>query len=345
MSANCLIPKNYRSILDPIDTQKAIKLIKDFFQTNLAEALNLRRVTAPMFVRAGAGINDDLNGVERPISFNIKNMNNTRAEIVQSLAKWKRLTLADLKILLGEGLYTDMNAIRPDESLDNLHSLYVDQWDWERVISEENRNLEFLQRIVRKIFLVLKKTEHFIYAHYPEIKPILPEEITFIHSEELEIKYPELTPGEREDAICHEYGAVFIIGIGASLNNGQPHEGRAPDYDDWTTLTERGPGLNGDIIVWYPELEKALELSSMGIRVDPQALEKQLEITGTTERKELYFHQKLLNGELPLSIGGGIGQSRLCMFCLKKAHIGEVQAGIWPDEITEKCQKNDIFLL
>jgi len=345
MTKNLLISKDYRSILDVKETEKAIKLIKDFFQLNLAEALNLRRVTAPLIVKTGTGINDDLNGVERPISFNIKNMKNVKAEVVQSLAKWKRLALANLKISIDEGIYTDMNAIRPDEILDNLHSLYVDQWDWERVISKEKRNLEFLKCIVRKIYRVLKKTEYFIHKRYPKIKPVLPEEIFFIHSEELAKRYPELTPIEREEAICNEYGAVFIIGIGAPLKNGQPHDGRAPDYDDWTTPTEEGPGLNGDIIVWYSVLEKAFEISSMGIRVDHQVLEKQLEITGATGRKKLFFHQKLLNEELPLSIGGGIGQSRLCMFFLKKAHIGEVQASIWPDEIIEECQENHIFLL
>jgi len=345
MHNNCIIPENYRPILDVKETEKAIKLIKDFFQINLAETLNLKRVTAPLFVKAGTGINDDLTGVERPISFNIKNIPNTKAEIVQSLAKWKRLTLSYLKIKEGEGIYTDMNAIRPDETLDNLHSLYVDQWDWERVISKKERNLGFLKSIVMEIYLTLKKTEHFIYTHYPEIKPILPEDIFLIHSEELERRYPELTPIEREDAICRECGAVFIIGIGSPLKNGHPHDGRAPDYDDWTTSTEKGLGLNGDIIVWYPVLKKAFEISSMGIRVDQQALKKQLEITGTTERKELYFHKKLLRGELPLSIGGGIGQSRLCMFFLRKAHIGEIQASIWPDEIIEECQKNKIFLL
>jgi len=345
MIKNCRIPKNYQSILNVKETEEAIKLIKDFFQVNLAEALNLRRVTAPLMVKAGTGINDDLTGMERPISFNIKNMSNTKAEIIQSLAKWKRLTLANLKIKTGEGIYTDMNAIRPDEILDNLHSLYVDQWDWERVISKEERDLELLKSTSRKIYQVLKKTEYFIYEHYPEIQPVLPEEIFFIHSEELEKRYPELSPQEREDAICKEYGAVFIIGIGAPLKNGQPHDGRAPDYDDWSTPTEEGTGLNGDIIVWYPVLEKAFEISSMGIRVDQNALEKQLKMTGTTERKKLFFHQKLLKGELPLSIGGGIGQSRLCMFFLKKAHIGEIQVSIWPDEIIEECQKNNIFLL
>lgn len=345
MTKNLLISKNYQSILDVRETEKAIKMVKDFFQLNLAEALNLRRVTAPLFVKAGTGINDDLNGVERPISFNIKNMSNTEAEIVQSLAKWKRLTLASLKISLGEGIYTDMNAIRPDEILDNLHSLYVDQWDWEKVISKEERNLEFLKCIVKKIYRVMKKTEYFIYKQYPEIKPILPEEMYFVHSEELEEIYPHFTPIEREDAICKEYGAVFIIGIGAPLKNGQPHDGRAPDYDDWTTPTEKGLGLNGDIIVWYPVSEKAFEISSMGIRVDQQVLEKQLEMTGTTERKELFFHKKLLKGELPPTIGGGIGQSRLCMLFLRKVHIGEIQSSIWPDATTEDCRKNNIFLL
>lgn len=345
MSKKCRIPENYQSILDVKETEKAIKLIKDFFQINLAEALNLERVTAPLFVKAGTGINDDLNGVERPISFYIKNMNNTKAEVVQSLAKWKRLTLANLKMNPGEGIYTDMNAIRPDEILDDLHSLYVDQWDWEKVISKEERNLEFLINIVRKIYQVLKRTEYIINKQYPEIKPILPEEIYFVHSEELDKRYPHFTPIEREYAICKEYGAVFIIGIGAPLENGYPHDGRAPDYDDWTTPTEKGLGLNGDIIVWYPVLEKAFEISSMGIRVDQQVLEKQLEMTGTTERKELFFHKKLLKGELPLSIGGGIGQSRLCMLFLRKAHIGEIQSSIWPDAMTEDCRKNNIFLL
>jgi len=345
MSVNCITPKNYRTLLDAMETEKAIKLIKDFFQTNLAEALNLRRVTAPLFVKSGTGINDDLNGLEKPVSFAIKDMDNTTAEIVQSLAKWKRLTLALLGIHQGQGIYTDMNAIRPDERLDNLHSLYVDQWDWERVMSEKERNLEFLQHIVKKIYLVMRRTEFYIHAHYTEIMPFLPEEIAFIHSLELERRYPDLTPREREHAICMECGAVFIIGIGAALANGLPHDGRAPDYDDWIAPTEMGPGLNGDIIVWNPVLEKAFELSSMGIRVDPNSLDRQLKITGTTERRELLFHKKLLNNELPLSVGGGIGQSRLCMFYLKKVHIGEVQTSIWPDDMLEVCQRNNIFLL
>ncbi len=345
MDKTFIIPEKYQLILDVMETEKAIKLIKDYFQVSLGKALNLRRVTAPLFVKAGTGINDDLTGVEIPISFKIKNMDNMEAEIVQSLAKWKRLTLAQLKINPSAGIYTDMNAIRPDEILDNLHSLYVDQWDWERVITKEERNLEFLKIIARKIYLVLKKTEDFISAHYPEIEPILPPKITFIHSEELERRYPGMKPEEREEAVCKKHRAVFLLGIGSPLKSGLPHDGRAPDYDDWTTPTEMGPGLNGDIIVWYPVLEKALEISSMGIRVDPSTLEKQLRITKTMERKRLYFHQKLLSGELPLSIGGGIGQSRLCMFFLRKAHIGEIQVSLWPEEIREECQKNNIFLL
>jgi len=339
------IPQKYRPILDSLETERAIKLIKDFFQVNLAEALNLRRVTAPLFVKSGTGINDDLNGVERPISFGIKNMNGTRAEIVQSLAKWKRLTLANLDIKPGDGIYTDMNAIRPDEVLDSLHSIYVDQWDWERVISPGERTIEFLKDIVRKIFLVMRKTEEFVHSNYPEIKPVLPEDIRFVHSLELERMYPDLTPREREDAVCRESGAVFIIGIGAPLAGGRPHDGRAPDYDDWTSPTPLGPGLNGDIIVWYPPMAKAFELSSMGIRVDAEALERQLEATGTTKRKAMYFHQKLLAGHLPLCVGGGIGQSRLCMFFLRKAHIGEIQASLWPDEMVEDCLRKNIFLL
>ncbi len=345
MSFNGRIPIKYRTLLDQLETEKAIKLTKDFFEVNLAEKLNLRRVTAPLFVKAGTGINDDLNGVEQPISFKIKNMSKTKAEIVQSLAKWKRLTLANLRIRLSQGIYADMNAIRPDEILDNLHSLYVDQWDWERVISERERSLHFLKSIVRKIYGVIRATEHFIHSHYSVIKPGLPEDIYFIHTAELEKRFPNLCPTEREDAICRLYGAVFLVGIGAPLKNGKPHDGRAPDYDDWTTPTEEGPGLNGDIIFWYPELERSFEISSMGIRVDQQALKNQLELTGTTERKELFFHRKLLRGELPLSVGGGIGQSRLCMFFLKKAHIGEVQASLWTDEILEECQRANIPLL
>jgi len=342
---NIHVPKGYHPILDVRETEKAIKFIKTFFQENLADTLNLKRVTAPLVVEADSGINDDLNGVERPVSFPVKDLGDKRAEVVQSLAKWKRLALADLKIYPGEGLYTDMNAVRPDETLDNLHSIYVDQWDWERTIVEEDRNIDFLKNIVKKIYRVLRRTELFIHEKYPEIGQLLPKEITFIHTEDLEDKYPELSPEKREDMAAREYGAIFLIGIGAPLKNGRPHDGRAPDYDDWITPNDRGTGLNGDIIVWYPPLNQAFELSSMGIRVSPESLEKQLEISNNTNRKELYFHKRLLNGELPYSIGGGIGQSRLCMFFLRKAHIGEIQAGLWPEKMREVCRKNDIFFL
>lgn len=345
MSTNYDLFKEYKPALDAMETENAIKLIKDFFQTNLAGTLNLRRVTAPLFVASGTGINDDLNGTERPVGFDIKDMDNTRAEIVQSLAKWKRLTLGNLGMKNGQGIYTDMNAIRPDEQLDHIHSLYVDQWDWERVITQAERNVEFLQHIVKEIFQVIRKTEFFLHAHYAELKPELPEKIKFIHSLDLEKIYPDLLPQQREDAVCQKYGAVFICGIGAALANGYPHDSRAPDYDDWITPTQYGPGLNGDIIVWNPVLNKSFELTSMGIRVDPSALDAQLSITETTDRKQYLFHKKLLNNELPLSIGGGIGQSRLCMFYLKKAHIGEVQASIWPELMIKECRNRNIFLL
>ena len=346
MKTNVIIPNQYQPLLDLEETEKAIRLIKEFFQTNLSFELNLMRVTAPLFVKAGTGINDDLNGIEKPVSFRIKALDGMGAEIVQSLAKWKRMTLADYGFKHGEGLYTDMNAIRPDEELDNLHSLYVDQWDWERVISPEERNLEFLKNIVRKIYDVIKRTEKYICHHYSVIQPILPQDIAFIHSEELEEQYPDLTPRERERAVCQEHGAVFIIGIGSDLKNGRPHDGRAPDYDDWSTPLDSGfRGLNGDIIVYYPALDTAYELSSMGIRVDADTLLRQLEIKGEMKRKNLLFHRRLLNGELPLSIGGGIGQSRLCMLYLRKAHIGEIQTGIWPDDMITKCRENNIILL
>ncbi len=334
----------YQPILNVRETEKAIKLIKDFFQTNLTDELNLDRVTAPLFVESGTGVNDDLNGVEQPVRFFVKYMNTT-VEIVQSLAKWKRLALADLNIPHGRGIYTDMNAVRPDEVLDNLHSIYVDQWDWERVISAKERTIDFLKSIVQKIYNIMRRTEWFLQANYPEIEPTLPGTITFIPSQELEDRYPDLSPKEREDAICKKHGAVFIIGIGAPLKNGKPHDGRAPDYDDWITQTELGYGLNGDIVCWFPILNSSIEISSMGIRVNPESLEKQLEITGTTERKNLFFHKKLLHRKLPLCIGGGIGQSRLCMFFLRKAHIGEIQVGIWPPAMIKECKKNNIFLL
>jgi aspartate--ammonia ligase len=341
-----LVPPDYHPSLDVKQTEKAIKLIKDFFEVSLATELRLSRVTAPLFVLRGTGINDDLNGVEAPVSFPIADMNGQTAEIVQSLAKWKRMMLADYGIQRGYGLYTDMNAVRPSEKLDNLHSLYVDQWDWERVIGPEERTIPFLQEIVRKIYAAIKRTEFHLCDHYPFIKPELPDEITFIHSEELQRKYPDLSPRQREEEIVRQHRAVFIIGIGGPLADGIPHDGRAPDYDDWTTPTSDGfHGLNGDIVVWNNVLNCSYELSSMGIRVDRDALLKQLEITGTLERKELLFHRRLLNNELPLSIGGGIGQSRLCMYFLRKAHIGEVQVGLWPAEMVEACRENSIFLL
>lgn len=339
------IPQNYQPLLDANQTEKAIKLVKDSFQQDLASELRLRRVTAPLFVMKGTGINDDLNGIERPVTFPVKELGDNKAEVVHSLAKWKRMTLADLNISQGYGLYTDMNAIRPDEELSNIHSLYVDQWDWERVISEEERNLDFLKKIVRKIYSALLRTEFIVSENFPQIQPILPEDITFIHAEELEEQYPGLTPKEREHEAAKQYGAVFIIGIGGALPGGEKHDGRAPDYDDWTTPTlGNRKGLNGDILVWNPVLETSLELSSMGIRVNKDALLKQLAITGTESRKNLYWHQRLLNGELPLSVGGGIGQSRLCMYFLRKAHIGEIQSSIWPDEMKNTCKENKIEL-
>ena len=345
MSIPSACKARYRSILNVTETERAIKLIKDFFQTRLARSLHLRRITAPFFVKAGTGINDDLNGVEKPVTFQAASLDGARIEVVQSLAKWKRLALRDLKIKTGDGIYTDMNAIRPDETLDALHSLYVDQWDWERVITPEQRNLKFLKHIVRKIYAVVRNTEHFIRSHYPKIKPQLPDDITFIHAQDLEDMHPGLSPADRETAFCRDRGAIFVIGIGAPLRGGQPHDGRAPDYDDWTTATESGPGLNGDIIVWNPVLERAFEISSMGIRVDRPALERQLEMTGQTARRKLYFHRELLGGRLPLSVGGGIGQSRLCMYYLRKTHIGEVQSGLWPDAVVSDCRSRGVFLL
>jgi aspartate--ammonia ligase len=340
------IPKNYKSILDVNQTEQAIKQIKDFFQMNLATELRLRRVTAPLFVKQGTGINDDLNGIEKPVSFPMKDLDGSVAEIVQSLAKWKRLALADLKFKHGLGIYTDMNAIRPEEELSNIHSLYVDQWDWERVISNEERNLDFLKVVVKKIYAALVRTEFLVSENYLEIKPELPENITFIHSEDLAAQYPDLTPFEREMEAAKKYKAIFIIGIGGVMPNGEIHDGRAPDYDDWfTPTTEKHRGLNGDLILWNNMLNRAFEVSSMGIRVDKQTLIQQLKIRGQEKRSELMWHKMLLNDELPLTIGGGIGQSRLCMYFLRKAHIGEIQSSIWPDEMITKCKANGIHLL
>ncbi|MFA5264728.1 MAG: aspartate--ammonia ligase [Opitutaceae bacterium] len=341
-----MIPENYRPLLNAKETERAIKSIKDFFELNLATELNLSRVTAPLFVKSGTGINDDLNGVERPVSFPMRDLAGERAEIVQSLAKWKRLQLANLGFEPGYGLYTDMNAIRPDETLDNIHSLYVDQWDWERVIVPAERSLAFLEKVVRKIYSILKRTEHFVFERYPSIRPELPEDIVFIHAEELLARYPNLPPKERERRLLKECGAAFITGIGGALANGEIHDGRAPDYDDWTTPTSQGrKGLNGDILVWNPVLKFAFELSSMGIRVDKKALLRQLKIRGCEQRSKLYWHGKLLNNEMPLSIGGGIGQSRLCMYFLRKAHVGEIQSSLWPDDMLASCRSRNISLL
>jgi aspartate--ammonia ligase len=340
------VPENYKAILNLKQTELGIKSIKDFFQQNLSSELRLRRVTAPLFVECGTGINDDLNGIERPVNFPIKDMNDKRAEIVHSLAKWKRLTLAEYQIDEGYGIYTDMNAIRADEELDNLHSLYVDQWDWELTINESDRNVAFLKQIVRRIYAAMLRTEYMVYELFPEIKPELPREITFIHAQQLLDKYPDKSAKDREDAIAKENGAVFIIGIGADLSNGEPHDGRAPDYDDWITENEEGYlGLNGDLLVWNPVLQRGMELSSMGIRVNPESLKKQLALKNKQERKSLYFHKRLLNNELPLSIGGGIGQSRLCMYYLRKAHIGEIQASLWPLEMRMEAKQKGINLI
>lgn len=339
-------PANYRPLLDLKQTEQGIKLIKEFFQQNLSTELRLRRVTAPLFVLQGMGINDDLSGVERAVSFPIKDLADARAEVVHSLAKWKRLTLADYDIEPGYGIYTDMNAIRADEKLGNLHSLYVDQWDWERVITAEDRTVEFLKNIVRRIYAAMLRTEFMVCETYPQIKPFLPDNLFFIHAEELRQLYPDLTAKEREDRITREHGAVFIIGIGGKLGDGKEHDLRAPDYDDYSTMGENGlPGLNGDLLIWDSVIDRAVELSSMGIRVDKEALLHQLKISGKEERKELYFHRRLLEGTLPLSIGGGIGQSRLCMVYLRKAHIGEIQASIWPEEMRNECAENGMPLI
>ncbi|MBN1262260.1 MAG: aspartate--ammonia ligase [Anaerolineae bacterium] len=346
MATRLTLPKTYCPLLDSRETEAAIRRIKTYFQENLAFELNLMRVTAPLFVQAGAGINDDLNGVERPVAFPVKALGESRVEIVQSLAKWKRLRLADLGAPAGSGIYTDMNAIRPDEDLDNLHSLYVDQWDWERVITRQERTVDFLKVIVRRIYDVIWRTEKYICHQFPVLDPQLPETITFIHAEELEARWPNLTPKERELASCREHGAVFIVGIGGALPGGAPHDGRAPDYDDWSTPTYHGyRGLNGDIVVHYPLLDVAYELSSMGIRVDAPALLYQLALRDALNRRDLFFHRRLLAAELPLTIGGGIGQSRLCMFYLHKAHIGEVQASLWPQEMVDDCRDHEIILL
>lgn len=340
-------PKGYKDILGGEEnTEKAIKLVKDMFQANLSAQLSLLRVTAPMVVMAGTGINDELNSVERPVTFPIKDMDDRPAEVVHSLAKWKRLKLGEMNVEPGRGIYTDMNALRPDEELDNLHSIYVDQWDWERVIRREDRNIEFLKKIVRRIYEAIKVTENRLYVEFPQIKPVLPDEIHFVFAEELRVIYPELTPKEREDAVTKKYGAVFVMGIGHPFEDGTQHDGRAADYDDWSTVNEAGiPGLNGDILLWNPILERAFEVSSMGIRVDEEAMRRQLKMRGQEYKADLYFHKKLLNGELPHTIGGGIGQSRLCMLLLRKAHVGEIQSSIWPEAMRAECAAAGIHLM
>ena len=339
-------PTGYRNLLGNAEnTEKAIKLVKDMFQENLSAQLVLLRVTAPMVVLTGTGINDDLNSVERPVSFPIRDMNEQRAEVVHSLAKWKRLKLGELQIPSGRGIYTDMNALRPDEELDNIHSLYVDQWDWERVITPQQRTIAYLKQTVRRIYEAIKVTENKLYVDFPQLSPTLPEEIFFIHAQQLLDRYPTLSAKERENEIVRQYGAVFVIGIGAPLSNGEPHDGRAADYDDWSSPNEEGyTGLNGDLLLWNPVLESAFEVSSMGIRVDPTSMAAQLEQRGQQTKATLYFHRRLLAGELPLTIGGGIGQSRLCMYLLRKAHIGEIQSSIWPEAMRRECAEAGIVL-
>lgn len=341
-----VIPEGYRNILGNIEnTEKAIKAVKDMFQDNLSAQLALLRVTAPMTVLSGTGLNDDLNGVESPVSFPVKDMDGRKAEVVHSLAKWKRIKLAQMGVAPGRGIYTDMNALRPEEELDNIHSIYVDQWDWEKVIVPEQRTLDFLKKTVRRIYEAIKVTENKLYVEFPQIEPMLPEEIFFIHSQQLLRMYPDLSPKEREDAVVKEHKAVFIIGIGGLLSDGNPHDGRAADYDDWSSVNEEGhEGLNGDLLLWNPVLQSAFEVSSMGIRVDSEALRRQLKLRGEEEKSELMYHKMLLEGRLPLTIGGGIGQSRLCMFLLRKAHIGEIQSSLWPEEMRMKCHEAGIEL-
>ena len=331
------IPEGYQSQLNLYDTQVAIKTVKDFFQTLLAERLHLLRVSAPLFVDPTSGLNDNLNGVERPVSFDILHQDGREAEIVHSLAKWKRYALKKYGFSAGEGLYTDMSAIRRDEETDNIHSIYVDQWDWEKIITRETRTVETLQETVRTVYKVLRKTEKYMAIHYDYITEILPHDIFFITTSELEEMFPDYSPKEREYYITKAKGAVCIMQIGDKLANGEPHDGRAPDYDDWA--------LNADIVVYYPVLDIALELSSMGIRVDKDSLLSQLEKAGCPERASLPFHQAIINDELPLTIGGGIGQSRICMFFLRKAHIGEVQSSLWPEETMREAEKIGLQLL
>ena len=332
-----IIPENYTPVIDFMESQRAIKKIKDFFQQELAYGLSLRRVTAPLFVAPETGLNDNLNGVERTVSFTVKDMGEKPVEIVQSLAKWKRMALGKYRIQPGNGIYTDMNAIRRDEELDNLHSIYVDQWDWEKVITKEQRTEEYLREVVTNLYNALKNLGDYVNRLYRNLRTELPNEIFFVTTQELEDMYPDKTPKEREDAITEEKRAVFIMKIGGTLKSGRRHDGRAPDYDDWE--------LNGDIILWNEILGQAFEISSMGIRVDEKAMEKQLKEAGAEDRRAMEFHRMILGKERPYTIGGGIGQSRLCMFFLRKAHIGEVQVSIWPEDMIKECSENNIFLL
>lgn len=332
-----IIPEGYQPVINIKETEIGIKYVKDYFERELAKQLNLTRVSAPLFVKPETGLNDNLNGVERPVSFGIKEQDEAMAEIVHSLAKWKRMALKRYGFHLGEGLYTDMNAIRRDEETDNIHSLFVDQWDWEKIIEKSERNIETLKKIVIKVYAALTNTEEYMAGIYPHIGKILPDNIYFITSQELEDIYPSCTPKEREYHIAKEKGAVFIMQIGGALKSGERHDGRAPDYDDWK--------LNGDIIVYYPLLDIALELSSMGIRVDEDSLREQLKISGCMDRAELPFQKALLDGELPYTVGGGIGQSRICMLYLRKAHIGEVQSSVWPDAVIEEADRRGLPLL
>ncbi len=337
MKERLIIPEGYKSSLNIKETEIAIKRVKDFFETELSKALSVTRVSAPLFLSPETGMNDNLNGVERPVSFDIKDMDGQKVEIVHSLAKWKRMALGRYGFAVGEGLYTDMDAIRRDEELDNIHSIYVDQWDWEKIIAKNDRKESKLKEIVESIYGVFKSTEEHVEKLYPELKATLPDKITFITSQELEDLYPDLTSKERENAIAKKYGAVFIMKIGGVLKSGERHDGRAPDYDDWE--------LNGDILFWYPTLDMALELSSMGIRVDEDTLEKQLKLSKCEDRRTLDYHRLVLEKKLPYTVGGGIGQSRICMFFLQKAHIGEVQASIWPNEMINVCEEHNMLLL
>ena len=331
------VPKGYDTKLDIRETSRAIKAVKDYFERSLAARLKLSRISAPLFVFRETGLNDDLNGVERPVRFTVKNANDREVEIVHSLAKWKRVALKRYGFSHGEGIYTDMNAIRRDDDLDNLHSIYVDQWDWERIITREERTAEVLQATVNEIYAALKETETYICGEFLQLTAFLPERVTFITSQELLDRYPDLDEKAREDAICREYGAVFLMQIGGAMSNGKSHGGRAPDYDDWT--------LNGDMLLWYPVLGHAFEITSMGVRVDKDALLRQLEISGHNERLAMPYHQDVVNDRLPLTIGGGLGQSRICMFLMNKAHIGEVQASVWPEAMLAECAENGINLL